>query len=587
MNNLPNWNLNDLYNSPKDSDIEKDLENGLESSKKLEQKYNSKIDKLDAEDLYKVIIEYENISERLGKVSTYSYLYFVTDLVNQEKAAFYQNISEKINNISQHLLFLPLEISKISDDKLSSLYQSSKNLSQYQPYIRDLRVFKKYQKSKEIEKILHEKDQTANSAWSRLFDETIAGLKFKFDKKSLSASEIFNLLSSHNKEERKKAAKSIGKTLKNNIKILTFITNVLAKDKSIDDKIRKYPHPVKSRNISNLIEDKVVNSLVDTVKDNYKNLAHRYYKIKAGYFNQSYLDYWDRNSPLPDQKEEKISWQEAKKIVLDSYNRFSPEIASIVEKFFVNNWIDAEPKAGKDSGAFAHPATPGTHPYIMVNFQGKLRDVMTLAHELGHGAHQYLARENGYLMSDTPLTLAETASIFGEQLTFESLLVNCKNDNEKRNLLASKIEDSLNTIVRQIAFYLFELEVHTRRQKTELSTEDLGNIWLQIQKESLGPAIKFYPEYKYYWSYIPHFIHSPFYVYAYAFGNCLVNSLYSSYKNGLTDFESKYIKALAAGGTMHHKELLEPFGLNAGDKDFWQRGLEIPIEYINQLEKLS
>lgn len=583
---LPNWNLDDLYSSPTDSKITTDLENTSQRSLELEKKYNGKINSTPADSLHAVIVEYENITEILGKIATYSYLYFVTDITNQERASFYQNMSEKINNISQNLLFLPLEIAKISDIDLQNLYKKSENLKGYKSYIRDLGVFKQYQKSKEIEKILHEKDQTANSSWSRLFDETIAGLKFKFNKKDLSAAEIFNLLSSHKAEERKAAAKSIGKTLKNNIKILAFITNVLAKDKAIDDNIRKYPHPVKSRNISNFIEDEVVNSLVSTVKDNYKNLAHKYYKIKAGYFGQRTLDYWDRNSPLPNQTEQKISWEEAKSIVLDSYNRFSPRIAKIVEKFFINNWIDAAPKKGKDSGAFAHPATPSTHPYIMVNFQGKLRDVMTLAHELGHGAHQYLAREQGYLMSDTPLTLAETASIFGEQLTFEALLSNCKNNDEKRNLLASKIEDSLNTIIRQIAFYLFELEVHTKRKDGELSVDELGDIWLRIQKESLGPTIKFYPEYKYYWSYIPHFIHSPFYVYAYAFGNCLVNSLYSSYANGLEGFEEKYINALTAGGTLHHKELLKPFGLDAGDKNFWQQGLEIPIKYINELEKL-
>lgn len=583
---LPNWNLNDLYNATDDVKITTDLKQATNLASQLEKKYNDKINGLTAKELYKVIVEYEKISEILGKISTYAYLYFVTDMTNPEKATFYQNISEKINDISQYLLFLPLEIAQIDDEILAKLYQQSQELANYKPYINDLRVSKKYQKSKEIEKILHEKDQTANSSWSRLFDETIAGLTFKFEKQSLTATEIFDLLSSHNAEHRKKAAKSVGRTLKSNIKLLAFITNILAKDKAIDDKIRKYPHPVKARNVSNFIEDEVVNALISTVENNYENLAHRYYKIKAGFFGKKALDYWDRNSPLPGQKEQKISWGEAKEIILDSYHKFSPQIAKIVEKFFINNWIDAQPKPGKDSGAFAHPATPGTHPYIMVNFQGKLRDVMTLAHELGHGAHQYLARKQGYLMSDTPLTLAETASIFGEQLTFESLLSNCKNNDEKRYLLASKIEDSLNTIVRQIAFYSFELEVHTRRKGSELTVEELCDIWLRIQKKSLGPAIKFHSEYKYFWSYIPHFIHSPFYVYAYAFGNCLVNSLYSNYKAGLAGFEQKYIKALEAGGTLHHKELLKPFSLDAGDQNFWQQGLTIPIEYINKLEHL-
>ena len=325
--------------------------------------------------------------------------------------------------------------------------------------------------------------------------------------------------------------------------------------------------------------------MVDTVRSNYQNLSHRYYKIKASLLGKEYLDYWDRNAQI-EEKEEKFSWQESKEIVLDAYEKFSPQMAEIVYKFFKNNWIDAGPKKGKDSGAFAHPCTPSTHPYIMLNFQGKLRDIMTLAHELGHGVHQYLSRNQGYFMSDTSLTLAETASIFGEQLTFEALLLKCKNTEQKKYLLISKIEDSLNTVVRQIAFYLFELEVHTRRQKSELCADELCDIWINTQKESLGPSIKFHDEYKYYWSYVPHFIHSPFYVYSYAFGNLLVNSLYSGYKNGIDNFQQKYIQALSAGGTLHHQELLKPFGLNARNKNFWQQGIEIPVNYINQLETL-
>ena len=583
---LPNWNLNDLYQSPQDAQLQSDI-NKLEiETSNFHSRYAAKINKLKAADLYKAISQYENIAELLGKIATYAYLYFVTDMTNSKTATFYQNISEKINDIYTNILFFPLELAKIGDMQLKKLYKNNQELSKYQPFIRDLRITKKYQKTAQIEKILHEKSQTSNSAWSRLFDETIASLEFNYNKKKLSATEIFDLLSSPNAAARKNAAKSIGKTLKNNSKTLGYITNVLAKDKIIEDNMRGYKHPVHARNISNFIEDKTVNTLIDTVTRNYKNFSHKYYQIKAQLFGKNQLDYWDRNAPLIGHKEKNISWQEAKNIVLDSYHRFSPEIAKIIEKFFTYNWIDAAPKKGKDSGAFSHPATPNTHPYIMMNFQGKLRDVMTLAHELGHGAHQYLARKQGYLMSDTPLTLAETASIFGEQLTFEALLDKCANNDDKRLLLSSKIEDSLNTIVRQVAFYLFELEVHTKRKNSEISVEELGKIWLKTQKDSLGSAIKFYPEYQYFWSYIPHFIHSPFYVYAYAFGNCLVNSLYSSYQNGLEDFTQKYITTLEAGGTIHHKELLKPFNLNATNKDFWQKGIEIPLKYINDLEKL-
>jgi len=583
---LPAWNLKDLYKNESDPQIAKDLKTLKNKAAKLEKDLNGKIKNLKGYELAKAISTYEKIYEGIGKLATYAYLYFVTEMTNPKKAGFYQNISEELNSISTHLLFLPLEISALSEANLAKLVAKSKKLAKYSPFIRDLRLSKKYQKSKEIEKILHEKDQTANSAWSRLFDETIAGLEFPYGKKKLSAAEIFDLLSSDKADTRKKAAKSIGEVLGQNSKLLAFITNTLAKDKATEDKIRNYPHPVKARNVSNLIEDEVVECLVGTVKQNYKDFSHRYYKIKAKLFGKKSLDYWDRNAPPPQTKERNIPYSEAKKIVLKAYKEFSPKMAEIGELFFNHNWIDVPPRKGKDSGAFSHPCVPSAHPYIMLNYQGKLRDVMTLAHELGHGVHQYLSAKQGYLMSDTPLTLAETASIFGEQLTFESLLKSCKNDEEKKNLLISKIEDSLNTIVRQIAFFSFEYEVHKKRANGELTVDELNDIWLNVQKESLGPAIKLHSEYKYYWSYIPHFIHSPFYVYAYSFGNLLVNGLYSAYQKGLPNFEKKYLDALSAGGTLPHKDLLKPFGLNPADPNFWQEGLAIPINYINELEKL-
>ena len=583
---LPAWNLTDLYKDKTDPQIELDLKNLSVKAQQFSHEYSEKISQLGGIKLANIIHQYENIYEEVGKLATFSYLYFVTEMTNQEKSGFYQNISEKINNISTDLLFLPLEIGSLSDQELDKFYEESDALLTFKPFIRDIRLSKKYQKKQEIEKILHEKNQTANSAWSRLFDETIASLEFKYGTKNLSAAEIFTLLSDNDANTRKKAAKAIGKTLEKNIKLLSYITNTLAKDKAIEDDIRLYDHPVKARNVSNLIEDEVVEALVKTVKENYQNFSHRYYKLKAKIFGQKSLDYWDRNAPLPDYQEGEISYKKAQKIVLDAYHEFSPKMAEIAQLFFTNNWIDVPPRKGKDSGAFAHPATPSTHPYIMLNYQGKLRDVMTLAHELGHGVHQYLAAKQGYLMSDTPLTLAETASIFGEQLTFESLLRNCKTKQEKISLLVSKIEDSINTIVRQIAFYSFEFAVHKERKNGELTTHQLNEIWLNVQKESLGPAIKLHDEYKYSWSYIPHFIHSPFYVYAYSFGNLLVNSLYGAYKNGIENFEQKYLDALAAGGTLPHKELLSPFNLDASKQNFWQQGLDLPLSYIDELEDL-
>ena len=583
---LPAWNLTDLYQNQQDPQIKLDQENLDNAAKEFAQKYTNKISKLSGKQLADTIAKYENIYTGIGKLATFSYLHFVTEMTNQAKSSFYQNMAETLNNISTNLLFFPLEINAITDKKLNDLYRESSDLAKFKPFIRDIRLSKKYQKTAEIEKILHEKNQTANSAWSRLFDETIAGLEFKCGTKKHTAAEIFNLLSDNDGLVRKKAAKAIGKTLAKNIKLLAYITNILAKDKAIEDHIRSYAHPVQARNVSNLIEDEVVEALVSTVKANYHNFSHRYYKLKAHIFGQKTLDYWDRNAPLPNYSEQNISYKKAQEIVLTAYRAFSPKMADIVQLFFTHNWIDVPPRKGKDSGAFAHPATPDIHPYIMLNYQGKLRDVMTLAHELGHGVHQYLAAKQGYLMSDTPLTLAETASIFGEQLTFESLLKNCQTKQEKISLLVSKIEDSINTIIRQIAFYSFELAVHKARKSGELTIEQLNKIWLNVQKESLGPAIKLHAEYKYYWSYIPHFIHSPFYVYAYSFGNLLVNSLYGAYKNGIENFEQKYLTALTAGGTLPHKELLQPFNLDASDPNFWQQGLNLPLSYIDELEKL-
>ncbi len=582
---LPNWDLSALYQNEQDPQINKDLNALSKKSQKFAEEYTGKLKNLTAVDLLKSIKAYEKISEGLGRLQTFAYLHFVTQMTNQEASGFYQSIAEQVNDIYTNLLFFSLELSKLSDAHLAKLLKDNK-LKKYAPYIRDLRVSKPYQKSAAIEQVLHEKAQTSSSAWSRLFDETMAHLEFNYGSKKLSSAEIFDLLSSSNAATRKKAAQTIEKTLKENARIFAFITNTLAKDKAVEDKIRDYPHSLKARNISNLIEDEVVESLVSTVKENYKDLAHQYYKIKAKFFGVKKLNYWDRNAPLPGAKEQNISWANAKKIVLKAYKDFSPEMAEITELFFKNNWLDVPPKKGKDAGAFSHPATTDTHPFIMLNYQGKQRDVMTLAHELGHGVHQYLARKQGYLMADTPLTLAETASIFGEQLTFESLLTQAKTKEAKLELLTSKIEDSLNTIVRQIAFHEFEVAVHQERKKGEISIKRLGEIWYETQSASLGPNIKLTKDYQYFWSYIPHFIHAPFYVYAYAFGNCLVNSLYMTYKQGLPNFEQKYLSALSKGGTLHHKDLLAPFGLDATQPQFWQAGLELPKSYIKELSTL-
>lgn len=584
INELPRWDLTDFYDSSDAKELQHDIET-LEDMVRHLGYLEGKIATIDGDKLAIAIKKYEEIEELAGKIGSFAFLTYVTDMPSY--GDFFQNISETLNRISSDTLFFTLEINDISDGKLAELQLASRDLQHYAPWLRDIRSFKPYQLNQELEKLLHEKSISSRNAWSRLFDETMADLRFDFKGEELTCAEVMHKLSSHDADERKLAAKSVGNTLNNNINIFCYITNILAKDKSIDDAWRKFESPISSRNVNNLIEDDVVDALITTVKKNYSATAHRYYAYKAKLFGKDALDYWDRNAPLPMESDEHILWDEAVEIVLDAYKSFSPKLADLGASFFANSWIDVPPAAGKDSGAFAHPTVPSVHPYLMLNYQGKIRDVMTLAHELGHGVHQLLAAKQGALMADTPLTLAETASVFGEQLVFRALL-NRETDPQKRKIiLANKIEDMLNTVVRQIAFCEFETLVHDARKHGELSADALGDIWMSVQQDSLGDAIIFHEEYRNYWSYIPHFIHSPFYVYAYAFGDCLVNSLYARYKDGMENFEEHYFTMLEAGGTLHHKDLLAPFNLDASNPDFWQKGLDIIIELMDELEAID
>ncbi len=584
LENLPKWDLSHLYKSKDCKELKHDLNDLGDRVRRLQKLFQHQLSELDGDILASAIKEYEDIQDVIGRVSSYSYLLYAENISDAENAAFYQNISEKINDLYSYILFFTLEINKISDKELEKKLKESTDLEKYRPWIRDVRIMKEHQLADEVEKLFHEKSITSRQSWHRLFDETLADLRFDFDGKMLTCAEILNLLSSDKEENRKKAAKSIGKTFGDNIKIFAYITNVLAKDKDIDDKWRNFKKPISSRNLSNLIEDEITDSLIKTVKGNYENISHRYYKIKAKWFGQKHLNYWDRNAPLPGEKTAIISWDDAVDLVLEAYHDFSPAMANIGKRFFMENWIDAPARPGKESGAFSHPTVPSVHPYILMNYQGKIRDVMTLAHELGHGVHQVLSSEQGALMSDTPLTLAETASVFGEQLTFRALLKREKDQKQRQVMIANKIEDMLNTVVRQVAFCEFERQVHDKRKTGELSVDDIGKIWMQVQTESLGSAIKFDDEYKYYWAYIPHFIHSPFYVYAYAFGDCLVNSLYGVYQKQPDGFVEKYLQMLKAGGTLRHKELLAPFGLYAGNPDFWQQGMNVISGFIDEIE---
>jgi oligoendopeptidase F len=584
---LPVWDLSDLYPAPDHASVARDLKRCAKDSTAFAKAYQGKIAKLSAVQFAKAIGEYEALQDTLGRLASYAQLLYAGNMADAKITQFYQNTLERVNEYSGLLLFTTLEINKLSDVRLKTML-ADKRVAHYAPWLRDVRSFKSYQLSDELEHYIHEKNVTENS-WQRLFDESEARLRFTVNGKSLSSAEALDLLSREDANLRKEAAKEVARVFGENAPLFALITNTLAKSKAIDDAKRGFKSPMSARNVSNQVEDKVVDALIGSVQANYGNLAHRYYRWKAKQFGQKTLAYWDRNAPLPDAGDRTIGWDKARGIVLEAYAAFSPELAKIGQKFFDQNWIDVPVRPGKAPGAFAHPTVPSAHPYLLLNFQGKVRDVMTLAHELGHGVHQVLSAKQGALMADTPLTLAETASVFGEMLTFQSLLKSEKDAKKRQYLIASKVEDMLNTVVRQIAFCEFERRVHSERKNGELTAERIGEHWMATQIESLGPAIKFEPEYQSYWMYIPHFVHSPFYVYAYAFGDCLVNSLYASYQKEskagrAKQFEKKYLNMLSAGGTLRHKELLKPFGLDASKPDFWQQGLDVISGYIDELE---
>jgi oligoendopeptidase F len=579
---LPAWDLSDLYPSPDSPELKADLDRAEQRAKGFAQSHAGTLASLSGAALAAVIAEYERIQELLGRVASYAQLLFAGDSTDPSVGRFYQTVNERVTAIGSDLIFFALEMNRV-DDAVLETKLADPALARYRPWLRDLRVFRPHQLSDDLEKLTHERDLTASAAWSRLFDETVAAMRIKLNGEDLTVSATLNKLSDRDRSVREAAGKAVGTAFGDNIRLFSLITNTLAKDKEIDDTWRHYPRPTSFRNRANMVEDEVVDALATAVRQSYPRLSHRYYQMKAKWLGLPKLQHWDRNAPLPNDDDRLIGWPDARKQVLDAYGAFSPELASIGRRFFDKPWIDARLTPGKSGGAFAHPTVPSVHPYLLLNYHGKTRDVMTLAHELGHGVHQVLAGPQGALMSGTPLTLAETASVFGEMLTFRSLLESA-NPAQRRLMLASKTEDMLNTVVRQVAFYQFETLLHDERRSGELLPERIGELWMQVQTESLGPAFEFTPEYSVFWSYVPHFIHSPFYVYAYAFGDCLVNALYSVFQSGHPGFQAKYLDMLRAGGTKRHKELLAPFGLDASDPAFWHKGLDVISGFIDELE---
>ncbi|MEP0519373.1 MAG: M3 family oligoendopeptidase [Hyphomicrobiales bacterium] len=586
---LPEWNLADLYPAMDSEELNNDLKNGTDLCQTFAEKYKGKLEHIVQSEPMKLadaLADYERIEDLLGRIISYAGLIYSGDTTDPQRAKFYGDVQEKITNVSTQLLFFALELNKISEADFSKLL-GSKVVAHFHPWLEDLRKDKPFQLEDRVEELFHEKSITGRGAWNRLFDETMASLRFDINNEQVPLEPTLNFLVDKDGAVRKSASDALAATFKENIKTFTLITNTLAKDKEISDRWRGFEDVADSRHLANRVEREVVDALVATVQKAYPQLSHRYYALKAKWFGQDVLDHWDRNAPLPESAGAPIAWPDAQKIVLDAYAGFSPKMSDIASDFFDKNWIDAPTRTGKAPGAFAHPTVPSVHPYVLLNYQGKTRDVMTLAHELGHGVHQVLAGKQGALMAPTPLTLAETASVFGEMLTFRSLLERVKNPAERKILLAGKVEDMINTVVRQIAFYSFERKVHLARKEGELTSEQLCDIWMSIQADSLGPAIRLGDGYETFWTYIPHFIHSPFYVYAYAFGDCLVNSLYAVYQSGEAGFEEKYFEMLSAGGTKHHSELLAPFGLNAGDPAFWNKGVSVISGLIDELEAIE
>jgi oligoendopeptidase F len=580
---LPVWDLSDLYPAPDNPKLQRDLGEADASARAFKDRYTGTLASCPGDVLAAAITEYERIEEILGRVMSYAQLLFSSDSSNAVYGQFYQTMSERVTEIGSHLIFFTLEINRIDDAAFERAVKDGAAIERFQPWLRDLRVFRSHQLSDEVEELLHDKDVTGESAWSRLFDETVAGMRISVANQSLTVNAALEKLSVPERAMRRQAGEAIGAAFNERIKLFSLITNTKAKDKEIIDRRRKYARPGSYRNRSNMVEDEVVDALVTAVVAAYPRLSHRYYMMKAKWLGLPKLAHYDRNAPLPGDDDRKISWNEARERVLRAYGAFSPELAKIGRQFFDKPWIDVPPRDGKAGGAFSHPTVPSAHPYLLLNYHGRTRDVMTLAHELGHGVHQVLAGSQGYLMASTPLTLAETASVFGEMLTFRALL-DSASPTQRRFMLTSKVEDMLNTVVRQIAFYRFETKVHDERRTGELLPDRIGEIWREVQTESLGPAFEFSPEYDVFWAYVPHFVHSPFYVYAYAFGDCLVNALYSVFQSGHPGFQAKYLDMLRAGGTKRHKELLAPFGLDASDPTFWTKGLDVISGFIDELE---
>jgi len=586
LGDLPEWDLRDLYLGENDPKLASDFAWLEKECAAFASDYQGKLAALDATAMLGCIQRNEKINSVAGRIMSFAGLRYYQFTTDGGRAKFLSDAQEKVTNFTTPLVFFTLEINRLEDDHLDKLYAGNADFARYKPAFERIRAFKPYQLSDEMEMFLHDLG-VVGDAWEKLFDETIAGLEFTVDGDVHNIESTLNFLTEQDRSKRQEAAEELARVFSENIKTFARVHNTQAKEKEILDRWRKMPTAQTARHLSNHVEPEVVDALRNAVVNAYPKLSHRYYELKRKWLGLDRMQVWDRNAPLPMESTRIVSWDDAQNIVMSAYGAFDPRMADLAQPFFEKGWIDAPVKPGKAPGAFAHPTVVDAHPYVMLNYLGKPRDVMTLAHELGHGVHQVLAAGQGEMLSSTPLTLAETASVFGEMLTFRKMLDGAKDQAERKVMLAGKVEDMINTVVRQIAFYDFECKLHAARREGELTPDDINALWMSVQAQSLGPAFDFMPGYETFWAYIPHFVHSPFYVYAYAFGDGLVNALYAVYQENPEGFQEKYFDMLKAGGSKHHKDLLAPFGLDASDPKFWDKGLSMISDMIDELEAME
>jgi oligoendopeptidase F len=579
------WDLSDLYKSPEDPKLKEDKKDLLEEADKFAEKYHGRISALSSSEFSDALRAYESLIQRAGKIGSYSHLIWSTNTEDAKLGKLLQEANELGSELSQKLVFFDVEWMKVDDDRAEELI-NSKELFPWKHYLRVSRMYKDHTLSEDAEQVMSAKSVTGRSAWNRYFDETLGAARFELDGEEMTEQQVLSKLHSPDRELRKRAHESLTETFTELSRSLTFIFNTLLADKHTNDKLRGYDSWISSRNLSNQTDSETVEALITAVTGRYE-LVQRYYKLKKKLLGVDEMFDYDRYAPIAKNRET-IKWDRAKSMVLEAYGDFHPRMKSIATEFFDKKWIDAAIRPGKRGGAYSASTVTNVHPYVFMNFDGQLRDVQTLAHELGHGVHQYLSRKQGELQSSTPLTTAETASVFGEMLVFNKLMNNIDDPKEKLALLVSKIDDTIATVFRQISMNRFEDRIHTaRREEGELTTEDFSRHWVETQNDLYGDSVTITDEYKLWWCYIPHFLHTPGYVYAYAFGELLVLALYDAYKNQKNGFSDRYIELLEAGGSDWPHNIVGKMDIDIRDAEFWNRGLDLFESMIDQAEELA